>query len=423
MAAIANLSEYYKSIGKPLPPISERAQLFAKMGLGSQSEYTGTAKQNEALLKALSGSSPPSPKKPPTGGVGPVAGQAGGGSIDKKPKQPDPKSQLASAGLMLFPAGFDPMAPIRNAWNLISQYFSSKNICLPFVNCPFAPAPAPATTPAPAPQVGKTMYGTDWVNVRSIPTTSGNTPIRKLRPGTAVVVISEKDGWSQIGPNEWVSSKYLAPTEPLIRVTSEKVYSKVNNDYNVKIDDMALSEWEGKQYRTPYIPCGEDGKVIGSSGVTIATGVDLGQVLDDYKQRYGLSESLYKKLKPYAELGAMGEMSKEEAYGKMNKLGPLQLTPDEADALDEAALRFHVDSTMTRWKNNKGDPPFENLTSKQQTFLLSRRYNGSSVAENTGYYKSALAGDWDEVERKLTPLSEQDGPLGGRILKELRYLE
>jgi len=47
------LYEYYTQQGLPLPSISERAKLYEQFGLGSASEYRGTAEQNTALLRKL----------------------------------------------------------------------------------------------------------------------------------------------------------------------------------------------------------------------------------------------------------------------------------------------------------------------------------------------------------------------------------
>jgi hypothetical protein len=51
--AITTLSQYYQSIGKPLPSLSERAKAYEQAGLGSAATYTGTAAQNTSLLGKL----------------------------------------------------------------------------------------------------------------------------------------------------------------------------------------------------------------------------------------------------------------------------------------------------------------------------------------------------------------------------------
>lgn len=53
MSDPTTLYEYYTSKGNTLPTISTRGQIFEKIGLGSASEYTGTATQNNLLLATL----------------------------------------------------------------------------------------------------------------------------------------------------------------------------------------------------------------------------------------------------------------------------------------------------------------------------------------------------------------------------------
>ena len=47
------LSEWYQSQGQALPPVSERASEYERLGLGPRSYYIGTAEQNTKLLNAL----------------------------------------------------------------------------------------------------------------------------------------------------------------------------------------------------------------------------------------------------------------------------------------------------------------------------------------------------------------------------------
>lgn len=49
----ATLSEFYTARGTQLPPVSERAEIYASLNLGQSSYYTGTTEQNVKLLAAL----------------------------------------------------------------------------------------------------------------------------------------------------------------------------------------------------------------------------------------------------------------------------------------------------------------------------------------------------------------------------------
>lgn len=52
-ASASTLSEWYQAQGQSLPSVKERAKIYATLGLGQESYYTGTAEQNTKLLKAL----------------------------------------------------------------------------------------------------------------------------------------------------------------------------------------------------------------------------------------------------------------------------------------------------------------------------------------------------------------------------------
>lgn len=52
-ASASTLSEWYQAQGQKLPTVEERSKLYASLGLGQASYYTGTAEQNTKLLNAL----------------------------------------------------------------------------------------------------------------------------------------------------------------------------------------------------------------------------------------------------------------------------------------------------------------------------------------------------------------------------------
>lgn len=74
--AVTNLSQYYTSVGKPLPSLAERAKAYEAAGLGKASTYVGSAAQNTSLLTYLTKpktapkpTTPAAPAKPATPGA------------------------------------------------------------------------------------------------------------------------------------------------------------------------------------------------------------------------------------------------------------------------------------------------------------------------------------------------------------------
>ena len=76
-----------------------------------------------------------------------------------------------------------------------------------------------------------------------------------------------------------------------------------------------IKQNEGKAISKGYIPKNTDGSVMGQSGVTIASGFDLGQ--QDITSISGLPKDLQDKLIPY--LGA----KKDKALSKLKETGGL----------------------------------------------------------------------------------------------------
>ena len=70
------------------------------------------------------------------------------------------------------------------------------------------------------------------------------------------------------------------------------------------IDAAFLTREEGRRLRG-YVPRARDGSPLGRSGVTVATGVDLGQWSLEELERLVIPRDLKIKVRPY--LGAKGD--------------------------------------------------------------------------------------------------------------------
>jgi hypothetical protein len=108
-----------------------------------------------------------------------------------------------------------------------------------------------------------------------------------------------------------------------------------------------LGEFEGKRILRGYIPCsqgawypgeGDKGKILGVSGVTIATGVDLGQQSETGLRNMAVSGNLIEKLRPY--LKAQAQDARTLLLSK-----PLALTEGEAKELDDAVHAEYIKET------------------------------------------------------------------------------
>src|SRR5579863_5743885 len=102
---------------------------------------------------------------------------------------------------------------------------------------------------------------------------------------------------------------YQAPPQPDIGKTGASVFAALNRQYGTKLIADKLSDWEGGQSLRGYVPFQKVKQpngttktaVAGVSGMTIATGFDIGQhSADDLRGVEGLSSAAVAALLPYA---------------------------------------------------------------------------------------------------------------------------
>lgn len=181
------------------------------------------------------------------------------------------------------------------------------------------------------------------------------------------------------------------------------------------IDWNFLQSVEGKE-NTTYIPM-SNGKVIQNSGVTVGTGVDLGQQSAARLRKIGVSEDIINKLKPF-----FGK-TKQDAVKARDKHGDVTLSDEEVFAIDEALKRDTLKRVKSWYnKDNKLGQDWSDLSDRQQTVVLSTFYNhGLDGAPN--FKKQVETGDWTgAIENLRNFYSSKDNELHSRRVKEAQYL-
>lgn len=183
--------------------------------------------------------------------------------------------------------------------------------------------------------------------------------------------------------------------------TSTAILVALNERFGVRVNWDALSQFEGGQALVGYVPTARDGTVIGRSGVTLATGVDIGQVDAAQVRAFGLPPALEAKLLPF-----VGKI-RQAALDALRDLGAPALEKAEADRLDQAWKADHLDSCIRRWDTGRppGCPPFTGLTPAQQSVLFSRTWHVGKGMPGTAlckpWYDLARQGDWPAAEAAL----------------------
>lgn len=142
-----------------------------------------------------------------------------------------------------------------------------------------------------------------------------------------------------------------------------------------------IKQNEGKAISKGYIPKNEDGSVMGQSGVTIASGFDLGQ--QDATSISGLPKELQNKLIPY--LGA----KKNKAVSKLKETGGLQLTDKEVSQIDMMAKEQYSNRVKQSYNKLTGKN-FDELPSNLQTVIADVQFQYGTNYERTPKFSGII---------------------------------
>lgn len=180
--------------------------------------------------------------------------------------------------------------------------------------------------------------------------------------------------------------------------------------YIDKIKEV-LTWFEGEQQLRGYIPCNlntggtanyyggpnpERYDPMGISGVTIGTGVDLGQTDAATLQKIGVPAALTTLFSPY-----LGKQDVAAVYAL--HAAPLSIGKSEADVLDKAMLNHHVNKISARYDKDAGVGAFESIPWQAQAVIVSIQYqrgvNSPSKYPNT--WKAFISRDWADAAARL----------------------
>lgn len=183
------------------------------------------------------------------------------------------------------------------------------------------------------------------------------------------------------------------------------------------IDWNFIRQLEGRR-NSAYVPM-KDGQVIQNSGVTIGTGVDLGQQTEARLRRLGVSDEIINKLSPFLGSGKR----KQAAVTALEESGGLTLSDEEVDALDQA-LKSETLREVRNWynKNNTQGNDWSDLSDRQQTVAASIAFNHGLDGAPT-FFGHISEGNWEGVVDELEHFySDSRNELFPRRRKELQYL-
>lgn len=174
-------------------------------------------------------------------------------------------------------------------------------------------------------------------------------------------------------------------------VTTPPPLGKTNP--NNKIDWVFIGEQEGTKLEG-YVPDPENS----NSGVTIATGFDLGQRnAEDLKV---FPQELQDKFNPYLGL------TKEEAIKKLEET-PLVITKEEQQLIDKTVKQKETSRIIKAYEEATGKK-FSDLSKQQQTVIASVGFQYGDLATKTNKFWTAVTeGDWNAVETELRDFKDK----------------
>lgn len=183
----------------------------------------------------------------------------------------------------------------------------------------------------------------------------------------------------------------------------------------------------GGQRAKGYLPIhttGEHkGEVIGQSGITFATGFDVGQLDKADLKRYSFPKDIEDKLLPFVS-------AKKEAARKLLPLAQKTvLSAQQLNLIDFKVKGVHLQSAIRSWdsRKQKGTPSFCELSPAQQTVLLSRTFHQGTgmptVPVSQKFYQAALKNSWVAAENHLRSYHVTDKSYLNRVHNEADLLK
>lgn len=172
-----------------------------------------------------------------------------------------------------------------------------------------------------------------------------------------------------------------------------------------------LSKVEGGQQLKAYPPPAK------GSGVTVATGVDLGQHSKEDLERMGVSSKTIQKVHKY--------LGKKDATARLAlKEKPLELKKEEAEELDNAVKNDIFQTVDVKFKNATGQS-LEKLPPEAQTVVKSLAYNfGKNFDKKIPtIWKAIVKKDWTSLQSLLQTTKWKQPELKSRRIQEAKLLD
>lgn len=227
----------------------------------------------------------------------------------------------------------------------------------------------------------------------------------------------------------WVIKKRAKPEKGK---ADPAIYAAINGKLGTQVEFAFLGEWEGGQYLHGYFPFSnrsEAGTILGRSGMTIATGFDVGQKSAAELKGLGLEQALLDKLSPFAGLTFKGKTRAQviEEVQRLNSPIP-KISVEQANLLDRLIHEEHLQAAVSAYNaaRQPGVPAFNQLPANWQTVLFSRFFHQGKGAHRTAvikpFWNALTKGDWEAAAKGLESYGVSEDWYKNRVTKEAKHL-
>ena len=247
-------------------------------------------------------------------------------------------------------------------------------------------------------------------------------PIPKERPTVAQQILSEDDDEEDRIRKELLALMMTGATltgdeilsRPLENISIEDMITKVtpmepqiDQEYGRAMPTTNMFDFlrdvEGFK-ASGYVPQDRRGNPIENSGVTIATGLDLGQQDEDSLRRMGLSDELISIFRPYLGL-------KRGEAQRFLLDNPLRLTAEQATFVEESLMSHDFERMSDLWNSTQREEDgirWDQLDPEKQTVMLSvfRQY-GNLPRRTPKFWRSATQGRWNDTVSELRNFGDE----------------
>jgi hypothetical protein len=209
-----------------------------------------------------------------------------------------------------------------------------------------------------------------------------NSPISNETPpeGTYIMVAENLSNDILVPQNHEVNQVLLEENEKMV-ASNQIDYTEILHSEGQKLDG--------------YVPLDNNGNPLDRSGVTIGTGVDIGQMSKEEIKSLDISQELKDKLSDYAGV------TKQDALNLL-KESPLNVTLEEAQQLDSAIQEKMANALINSYNKSSSNLNFSALPSEIQTAIASVSHQYGDLGTSCPNFWSAITEHrWDDAENEL----------------------